>query len=51
MIEFVGDSITEGVLIDAECTIFTNDQLNRPFEDDVTATYAWLTAEALGCVR
>lgn len=48
VIEFVGDSITEGVLIDAECTIFTNDQLNRPFEDDVTATYAWLTAEALG---
>lgn len=48
VIEFVGDSITEGVLIDADCTFFANDWLNRPFEDDVTATYAWLTAEALG---
>lgn len=52
-IEFVGDSITEGVLIDtdyyenfrpASCV----DQLNRGFQDDVCATYAWLTAEALG---
>ncbi|MCQ2463112.1 MAG: GDSL-type esterase/lipase family protein [Clostridia bacterium] len=47
-IEFVGDSITEGVLIDA----FLNpdkedDQNNRPYQDAVTATYAWLTANAL----
>lgn len=48
VIEFVGDSITEGVLIDADCTFFANDWLNRPYMDDVTATYAWLTAEALG---
>lgn len=46
-IEFVGDSITEGVLIDA----FLNpdkddDQNNRPYQDDVTATYAYLTAKA-----
>lgn len=46
-IEFVGDSITEGVLIDHETG---NDLtwLERPFQDDVTATYAWRTAEMLG---
>jgi len=46
-IEFVGDSITEGVLIDHP----TGDDLNwwqRPFQDDVTATYAWNTAQLLG---
>ena len=48
VIEFVGDSITEGVLIDAECNVHANGWLNRPYMDDVTATYAWLTAEALG---
>ena len=48
VIEFVGDSITEGVLIDAECNFNANVWLNRPYMDDVTATYAWLTAEALG---
>ena len=47
-IEFVGDSITEGVLIDAECTYNANEVYNRPWQDDVTATYAWLTAENLG---
>ena len=48
-IEFVGDSITEGVLIDADYAPNKNDgQLNRAFQDDVTATYAWLTAKALG---
>lgn len=48
-IEFIGDSITEGVLIDEYCrTEDTNDQLNRPYQDDSTATYAWLTAQALG---
>lgn len=46
-IEIVGDSITEGVLIDAFRNPFRNDQSNRPFQDDVTATYGWLTAEAL----
>lgn len=53
VIEFVGDSITEGVLIDmdfneagvAEGSYI--DQHNRRFQDDVCATYAWLTAEAL----
>lgn len=47
-IEFVGDSITEGVLIDADYTPTGQDQLDRPFQDDVTATYAWLAAEKLG---
>ena len=48
-IEFIGDSITEGVLVDEECRVNSdNDQLNRPFQDDVTATYAYLTAQALG---
>ena len=52
-IEFVGDSITEGVLIDVDYhdgfrPYSHIDQLNRGYQDDVCATYAWLTAEALG---
>lgn len=47
-IEFVGDSITEGVLIDAFRRVDLCDQYNRPWQDDSTATYAWLSAEALG---
>lgn len=52
VIEFVGDSITEGVLIDTDFSqggmspVYV-DQNNRCFQDDVCATYAWLTAEAL----
>lgn len=47
-IEFVGDSITEGVLVDAMYNPDNmRDQLNRPYQDDVTATYAYLTAERL----
>lgn len=46
-IEFVGDSITEGVLIDDE-TGDGIDWLLRPYQDNSTATYAWLTAERLG---
>ena len=45
-IEFIGDSITEGVLID-NAPFYENDLLNRPYQDDVCATYAWRTAEAL----
>ena len=45
--ELVGDSITEGVLVD-DLRLYPNDQDNRIFEDDATGTYAWLTAEALG---
>ena len=51
-VEFVGDSITEGVLIDTDFNL-ANDPLMyfgdslRCYQDDVCATYAWLTAEAL----
>ncbi len=48
VIEFVGDSITEGVLIDAPYTQYAYDQFNRPVQDDITATYGWLCAEKLG---
>ena len=52
VMEFIGDSITEGVLIDTDyCegthAAFEVDQLNRPYQDDSCATWAWLTAEAL----
>ncbi len=51
-IEFVGDSITEGVLIDEDFkgyahTVYDIDQHNRTYTDDVCATYAYLTAQAL----
>ena len=45
-IEFVGDSITEGVLVDADLS--EQDGVScRVFQDDVTTTYAYLTAQAL----
>lgn len=47
-IEFVGDSITEGVLIDDFRRPFKNDVENRCYQDDVTDTYGWRTAKALG---
>lgn len=51
-IEFVGDSITEGVLIDTDYYADGEpasyiDMLTRIYQDDVCATYAWLTAEKL----
>ena len=54
-IEFVGDSITEGVLIDVDYyegfvggePVSYYEALNRCYQDDVCATYAWLTAEKL----
>lgn len=46
-IEFVGDSITEGVLIDHP-TGEDLTWLERPYQDDSTATYAWRSAEMLG---
>ncbi len=49
-IEFVGDSITEGVLIDAQIEPENLEQDNRPFQDDVTATYAYLTAQKLNLI-
>ena len=52
IIEFVGDSITEGVLTDADYfggqkPYYEIDQMNRIHQDDVCATYAWLIAERL----
>lgn len=47
-IEFVGDSITEGVEVDVAYAPTRMNQLDRPFQDDVTATYAWLLADKLG---
>ncbi len=46
-IEFLGDSITEGVLVDDEYRVYSDDFKNRPFQDDACATYAWRTAENL----
>lgn len=46
VIEFIGDSITEGVLIDDGYEKY-HTWSDRVFQDDATATYAWLTAEAL----
>ena len=45
-IEFVGDSITEGVFVDEQFTDGTKYH-GRPYQDDSMATYAWLSAEAL----
>lgn len=50
-IEFVGDSITEGVLIDADVDPerMPSDNMEfRVYHNDVCATYAWKTAEKLG---
>lgn len=49
-VEFIGDSITEGVLIDDdyngdEKSTWDLDQQNRVYQDDVCATYAWRIAE------
>jgi len=50
LIEFIGDSITEGVLTDADyasAPAHTLDQFCRPYQDDNCATYAALTAKRL----
>lgn len=47
IIEFVGDSITEGVLVDDGYTYYEDEELNRPYVDDSCGTYAWQTAENL----
>lgn len=46
VIEFVGDSITEGILVDVDHCGF-EDYNERVYQDDACATYAWLTAEQL----
>ena len=47
IIEFIGDSITEGVLIDEFYKFERIEQHNRVRQDDSTATYAYLTATKL----
>lgn len=47
-IEFVGDSITEGVLVDTFLYENPAPQKTHSFVDDVTATYAYLTARHFG---
>ncbi|MBQ8399817.1 MAG: hypothetical protein IJX08_07620 [Clostridia bacterium] len=50
-IELVGDSITEGVLIDPQyAPNIENDQYNRPYQDDSLATYGALLAKELDLV-
>lgn len=46
-IELVGDSITEGVLIDADKTPIEPEWYCRTFQDDVFATYGYITAQKL----
>ena len=50
IIEFVGDSITEGIWVDENRLPYgnRNDHRNMVFQNDSTATYAYLTAEMLG---
>src|SRR5659263_78474 len=45
LIEFIGDSITEGVFVDSD--VGEESQSTRVFQDDVCGTFAWLTAEKL----
>lgn len=47
IIEFVGDSITEGILVDTYPGLF-QEKVERVNHDDVFADYCWLTAKALG---
>ena len=46
-IEFIGDSITEGVLVGEDYRVDSFEQLNRVYQDDAMATYAYKTALAL----
>lgn len=47
VMEFVGDSITEGVLIDESLQHYSIETMNRVYQDDSTATYAFLTSQML----
>lgn len=51
IIEFIGDSITEGIWVDEEKHPYgstSKNHRNMVFQNDSTATYAYLTAKALG---
>ena len=47
VIEFIGDSITEGIWVDEDRKFYSFPQENMVFQNDATATYAFLTAEGL----
>lgn len=52
LMEFIGDSITEGVVVDTDYREgmrppFECEQLTLPYQNDACATWAYLTAEAL----
>lgn len=49
-IELVGDSITEGVLVEDREWDKNEGMFNRPYQDDSTATYAYLTAQKLDLI-
>lgn len=44
-ITFIGDSITEGILIHPEEKPFDDKMMDRVYQDDVTRTYAWQIAK------
>ena len=44
-ITFIGDSITEGILIHPKETPFGKKSMDRVYQNDVTRTYAWQIAE------
>ena len=48
IIEFIGDSITEGIWVDDARKPYSFGQYNMVYQNDATATYAYLTAQALG---
>ena len=50
IIEFIGDSITEGIWVDDFRRLYgsPNTRNNMVFQNDATATYAYLTAQMLG---
>lgn len=47
VIEFLGDSITEGALVDAQIEP-EQDMLARPYQNDAVASFAWQTAWKMG---
>lgn len=42
---FIGDSITEGILIHPEQTPYKENFMDRVYQDDVTRTYAWIVSK------
>ena len=47
IIEFIGDSITEGISIDTHLVTYSDYVCNCVYMNDSTASYAYLTAQAL----